>query len=162
MNKTLKYALIGLGAVTLIGAVYAIYKRATKTQDNRGSQNGNGLGGGIFGGGSGGSSTSVIGKSVYILPSERYTNVRTSAKIDNIPPDNILARYWKNADDIPSKWNILYADMAFDKNIAIGEAPIGKIISTSEEGDGTWYKVVLVPGMSGTNGYVREDAVKLG
>ncbi len=161
MNKTLKYSLIGLGVVTALGLGYGIYNRATKPSgDNRNGDTG--TGGGLFGGDTGGATSSVIGKSVSILPSEQYVNVRTSAKIDNFPPDNVLTRLWMNASEMPTKWSIMGVGTFFDDNVAIGSKPIGKIISTSQGTDGyTWYKISLAEN-EGLTGYVREDAVKLG
>lgn len=137
--ETKNVVIIALSTVVLVGGTIAVIKIVKKKKDKK--KNGKDAKGEV----SDDQTKGVIGKNVRTHPTLGYTNVRSSAAVDDG-----WAGTWFGYRVTDGNW--------------IGEArsnPIGTVISSLTGDDGfTWYKIKLTKSLGGkTQGYVREDAV---
>lgn len=143
MEKSTKTAIIvGVSALVLIGGTIAVIKIAkNRKEKNRGGGDGDDAKIET----SDDQTKGDIGKNVKVHPTLGYTNVRSSAAVD----DGALGT-WFGYRPTAGNW--------------IGEVssnPVGKVMQALTGTDGHfWYKIQLNKSLDGkTNGYVRQDAV---
>jgi len=148
MKPTTKYVLIGLGiaaAITAVGFTLHIRKKNKDKRDAEKAEKDIAGGGKDADKGTDKQTKGDIGKKVNVEPALGYTNVRSSAKVD----DGTLGSWF----------GVRLTDGNF-----IGKAesnPVGVITEALTGEDGyTWYKVKLAKPLGGKQiGYVRQDAV---